>query len=216
MSLNNPIKPLHLLSLRRIAPLIPYLAVGLGLFGAHNAWVAMLGYHLGMFLVLYWERQWYLARNLMKGGHAPLLFIVTLASAAGGLLLYELAPLLGLPQELGASLAQLGFKESGWLAFILYFSAINAWLEELYWRGYLGNPTISLILTDFWFAGYHLLVLAAYVAWPWLVLAFIALASVAWLWRQITRLSQGLLVSTVSHLVADASVILAIYMLAVQ
>jgi len=214
MSLQSQTEPPRFLSVGRIAPLIPYLAVGVGLFGTHNAWVATVAYHLGMFLVLRLDHQWYAIRNPLQGGPILFIILVALLSGSGGYLLYLLAPFLSLPQDLGWALAQLGLRGPAWPAFILYFSAVNSWLEELYWRGYLGSPSTHLISADFWFAGYHLLVLAAYVAWPWLILTFIGLVGVAWSWRQVTRLSNGLLIAAVSHLAADVSIMLAIYLLA--
>jgi hypothetical protein len=66
------------------------------------------------------------------------------------------------------------------------------------------------------FAGYHILVLAGKVGAWWLVPAFAVLGGAGWYWRQISRVSGGLLAATLSHMAADLTVILAIYWMTVK
>ena len=93
---------------------------------------------------------------------------------------------------------------------------VNPWIEEYYWRGYLGSNTKKIILNDLLYSGYHLVVLAGKVEIVWLIVIFFALAVVAWFWRQTNRWSQGMLPSTASHLAADITVMLTIYFLIVR
>ena len=135
-----------------------------------------------------------------------------LAGILSGVALYLLWPLLGTPRDLGASLAGLGLNPLSWLPFILYFSLVNPWLEELYWRGWLGSLSPSLLARDIWFGGYHVLVLAPYVAWQWLALPLLSLSAAGWFWRQIARRKDSLLAGVLFHLAADAAILVAIYL----
>ncbi len=202
------------LSIRSSAPWVPFLTISFGSFILNNAWAALLAYHLGLVLILFLERQGPAARNLAKGLNLPVLFAALLPSALSGIGLYFAAPVLGTPSDLGSLLANQGLKGAGWPAFILYYSTVNPALEEWYWRGYLGSRSRSSTISDLCYAGYHPLVLARFAAWPWLILEFVILAGAAWLWRQIARKYDGLLIPLLSHLAADLSLILSIYWLA--
>jgi hypothetical protein len=58
-----------------------------------------------------------------------------------------------------------------------------------------------------------MIVLAGHVGIIWLILVFLVLSSAAWYWRQISRITGGLLTATLSHAAADLAVILAIFFL---
>ncbi len=200
--------------LRSIAPFIPFLTIGFGCFIASNAWVTMLGYHLGILLILFLERQGKAGRTLLKGNHYPILVAAIISSAVSGIFLYFASPIMGIPSGLGAWLAGQGLKGTSWPIFILYYSVVNPFLEEWYWRGYLGSISKRIVISDVCYAGYHPLVLTHFLNWPWLILEFLILIGVAWTWRQIAVKTEGLLIPVVSHLTADASLIIAIYLLA--
>jgi len=198
-------------ALRAAAPILPYLAVAVGLYAFHNAWVTLLGYHVGMIVVLAAAGHLGEAGQLLKLRRLPLALLAVLFGAIGGVLLYLLWPILGIRLDFGAALGRLGLAGKSWLVFILYFSLVNPWLEELYWRSYLGSPGKSVILNDLLFSGYHLGVLALFVSIPWLLAVFLILSGSAWLWRQFARLSDGLLLPVLSHMAADLTLILVIY-----
>lgn len=199
-----------------IAPLVPYVTIGIGLFGIQSAWIALLSYHIGIALILTLDRRWSLAQTLIKGWHTPLIIFGVVFGVTSGSLIYVLWPLLARTLNLRLTLSTLGLQGLAWSAFAVYYFAINPWFEELYWRGYLGSETRSLHRMDMWFAGYHLLVLGSRVSWLWLALSFIALIVAAWLWRQLARICGGLLVPAVSHTAADASIMLALYTLSTR
>ena len=113
-------------------------------------------------------------------------------------------------------MSHLGLEDTPWLIFILYYCTVNPLLEELFWRGYLGRPTLKPVWADVWFAGYHIIVLIAFVEWPWITLSFLTLMGAAWVWRQLTRIYHGLTIPILSHAAADASVIGAVFLLARQ
>lgn len=197
-------------TLRFFAPLVPYIAVWVGLFVLHSGWAALLIYHLGICSVLTLAQAWPAARNLVRGMNLPLLAFSILSSASAGIILYTLWPVLGAKIDLNSFLSSLGVGGSRWLVFGLYFILVNPWLEELYWRGALAKTDRRLHPLDLWYAGYHAIAFGGLIAWPWTVLAVAGLAGAAWFWRQMVRINKGLLIPALSHLAADAGVTLAV------
>lgn len=88
---------------------------------------------------------------------------------------------------MGASLVGLGLEGWGWLAFVAYYSLVTPWLEELFWRGWYPTVVGQGIMADLLFAGYHLLVVALFIGWPWVVLCFAVLTATAFVWRLVAR-----------------------------
>ncbi|MHB0936468.1 MAG: CPBP family glutamic-type intramembrane protease [Armatimonadota bacterium] len=201
---------------RLAAPYVPYLAVIAGMYLLHSAWASVFLYHLGMAGVLLVERRWGEARKL-GAGLQPLQMTATgFFGLSGGVLLYLLWPLLGLPAGFADSLANLGITKAVWPLFLGYFCLVNPWLEEVYWRGYLRDDAARPVPNDALFAGYHVLVMASFVWWPWLIVVLLGLTGAGWLWRQQARLTKGLVVPMVSHLIADASILLTVYLFATK
>jgi hypothetical protein len=198
--------------MRILARAMPYLAVGLGLLWFKSAWLALLGYHLGILLFLGFGRAFGHFRRLgplLRPGWAVTAWI---SACLAGLLLYLGWNGLPLPADLSASLANLGLTAASWPWFIAYFALVNPWLEEAYWRGWLSGPSGFPSLDDFWFAGYHLLILAPFIPVGWLALVLAVLVTAAWFWRQIARHTGGLFIPSVAHLLADFSILTAIYL----
>jgi hypothetical protein len=201
--------------IRSAAPLLPYLTVGVGLFVLRNAWAAVLGYHAAMLAVVLWQRG-SLAPNVWR---APRVHEVALAVAFGagaGGFLFLMWPWLGTPADAAFLTVDIGLTMTAWPLYIAYFVAVNALLEEHFWRGCLGSDRKGIVLNDALFAGYHLLVLAGRVSPVWLAAAFVALTLAAWCWRQFVRRSGRLTVPVLSHAAADAACILVIYWFALR
>jgi len=197
--------------LRKLAPFLPYLAISIGLFLLHSAWLALLSYHAGIVILLLTDRQGLRFWRALPEKQIGLACAAGAFGLSGGIALYLLWPTLCVPAGFGASLSRMGLSGFGWFGFMLYFSIVNPGLEEVYWRGFLGSASHSMTLNDLLFSGYHLLVLGQFLKFPWLLLAFIVLGVAGWAWRQFTRLSDGLLVAVISHFAADLSVILVIH-----
>ncbi len=199
--------------LRRLAPLVPYIAVSLGLFVVHSAWAALVGYHLLMAACLTFSGAWTgQLRKFRAPGRLGWIVLVMLVGLAGGLGLYFLWPIYGIIPDLGAQLLPLGLNPVSWPFFIIYFSLVNPWLEEIFWRGWLGSQSLKLELNDLFFAGFHLLVIGGYVRWPSMLFVLLTLTGVGWFWRQVTRRERSLLPASLSHLVADAAILVAVYL----
>ncbi len=203
------------LNFRRFAPVLPYLAVAIGFLWLHNAWITVAMYYLGMVTIPLASgyKPDLKAAFRRKGFYIPLAMAVM--GALGGVLLYFLWPYLSIRPDFSAYMQTIGLNEANWPYFIAFFVLINPWLEESYWRKFLGNNSIKPVWNDVFFAGYHILVLAGLVSIFWLPVVFLVLFLGAWIWRQANRLNQGLLTSIVSHFTADTSIILVIYYMAV-
>jgi membrane protease YdiL (CAAX protease family) len=196
--------------MKRLAPLVPYLAVGFGLLYFRNAWAALISYHLGILLLLGFGRAFGHFRRLRPTLHPGWALAAWISACLAGLLLYLGWNNLPLPEDLTVSLASLGLTANSWPWFIAYFALVNPWLEETFWRGWLSGPAQSPLPQDFLFSGYHLLILTPFVPWPWLTLAFGILAAAAWFWRQVYRRTGSLFIPSVAHLLADFSILTAI------
>ncbi len=201
--------------LKVIAPITPYIAVTLGLYVLRSAWAAILLFHIGMIIVMPLAKRWQLGEQLRTRRAFLVLVVVAVTSALGGLFIFWLWPTIKLGQLLlGAELANLGLSQTPWLLFIFYYFTVNPFLEEMFWRGYLGHKTKALAWTDVWYAGYHLLVLVHFVQLPWIIVSFVILVGASWVWRQLAREFNGLTIPIVSHAAADASIIGAVFFLA--
>lgn len=194
-----------------LAPIIPYITIGIGLLVLHNAWIAILSYHLGIVIVLLVENQKPSIKQLFQCRNYAITVAAMVLGAVGGILLYLLWPVLAIPGDLEIYLHNAGLNSITWPFFLAYFVLINPWLEEYYWRSYLNSPSKRLVLNDLWFSGYHILVLAGNIGATWLFPVFAVLLLGAWFWRQANRWNQGILASVVSHIAADLSVMTVIY-----
>jgi hypothetical protein len=128
-----------------------------------------------------------------------------------GILVYFLWPFIHVSPGLADALLQWGLTSRTWPLFIVYGALVNPWLEEIYWRGWLGSATRNPILHDAIFAGFHLVVLAPFFPPIWLVTAFLVLATSGWMWRQVIRTEKSMLASTLFHMAADVSILLVVW-----
>ena len=198
--------------IRAAAPFLPYAAIAAGLFGLHSAWAALLGFHATLLAILLVARPAIPFRLLLRSNSPRLLPGCALLCASSGVLLYYSRPLLGLPETFSTDLAALGLTLSAWPKFIAYFALVNPWLEEYFWRGYLNSPAEGLAPVDFFYAGYHVLVFYDRINLRASLIALAGLLFIGWLWRRLSRESSGLLVSSISHMAADLSILTAVYL----
>jgi membrane protease YdiL (CAAX protease family) len=191
--------------------LMAYAAIIIGLFWARSAWVALLGFHAVLLAILFIAKPSIPASNLLKGFSIPYLVGFLLLGAGGGILLFLNWHNYSITPDLSARLSAIGLTSSTWPAFIAYFTLVNPWIEEYFWRGYLGDPSNRILPVDFLFSGYHLFILYDKTTWPWILVAFVSLALVAWMWRWAARKTNGLLIPALSHMAADFSILLTVY-----
>ncbi len=214
--LSSSIRLLKRMLQKVISLLIPYATIGIGLFIFHSAWLAIFGYHIGIASVILVSRKRIPVKRLFKSNNYKTPVIMSVIGASGGVLLYVLWPFLAVPSNIGSYTQSIGITEQTWSLFIAYYVLVNPVLEEYFWRGLLGNNSNWITANDLFFSGYHVLVLAGKMGAVWLLVVFLLLSLSAWFWRQVNKFSEGLLPSVVSHVTADISVMLTIYLMTVH
>ncbi len=191
----------------------PYLAVWAGLFLLQNAWLAMFGLHVAFLLVLALSRPNPPATFLFKSRDIKWILLNILVCGVSGIALYYLLPWFVSSESLRNQLSDLGLNEFNLPAFIAYFSLVNPWIEEYFWRGSLGNDKKGFYIGDLLYAGYHAIVLIIQVPILIALLATVSLTLIGWFWRQVKREDGGSLAPVLGHMAADFSVMTAVYLL---
>ena len=205
---------MNILALKLIlAPIFPYLAVWAGLFLFHSAWFALAGFQMAILFTLLLFRPNIPISILFKSKNPKWILISVLFCSTSGIALYFLWGVFGFANDLPAQLPTIGLNLSSWPLFIAYFSLVNPFIEEYFWRGVLGNNSIKLYIGDAVYSGYHALVLWGRVHPLSILFAIIILTSAGWLWRQIAREDDGLLAPVLGHMAADFSILLTIYLM---
>lgn len=194
-----------------LAPILPYLAVWAGLFLFKSAWFTLIGFHIAILLALAVVRPSLPMNILFKSKSLKWIFISVLVCGTSGIGLYFLWDVFAVVPDLSVRLRSIWLNSSSWFAFIAYFSLVNPWVEEYFWRGVLGSDIKKLHVMDAVFAGYHVLVLWGRVHPLSILFAVIILTSAGWLWRQFSREDRGLLAAVLGHMVADFSILMVIY-----
>lgn len=191
--------------------ILPYLAVWLGLFFFKSAWSALVGFHIAILLALLILRSTLPLEILFKGKSVRWILFSVLFCSTSGIGLYFLWDVFGVAGDLPAQLQALGLNSTSWFPFIAYFSLVNPFVEEYFWRGVLGSATKKLYIGDLIYASYHAMILWGRVHPFFILFAVIILVSAGWLWRQMLRKDNGLLAAVLGHMAADFSILLTIY-----
>jgi membrane protease YdiL (CAAX protease family) len=195
-----------------LAPILPYLAVGIGLFWVHHAWITLLGFHLGILISLFWAKPKIPINILFRSTHLQWILLSILLCGSSGVSLYFWRASFGIVGNLPAQLESFGLTSASWPFFIAYFVLVNPFVEEYFWRGYLGSPTKNLFPSDFAYAGFHGLILMGKIQISAVLYSLIVLVLAGWFWRQIAREAHGLLAPVLGHMAADFTILLAIYL----
>jgi hypothetical protein len=195
-----------------IAPTLAYLAVGLGLFVFHSAWGALVGFHIAILISLLIARPNIPVSILLKGTNIKWTALSILLCGSSGITLYFLWDKFRFANDLPIQVEALGLNSSTWLPFIAYFTLVNPFVEEYFWRGYFGSPTKSLYIYDFIYSGFHALILIGKVHTVSIVFGLTVLIFAGWLWRQIAREDHGLLAPVLGHMAADFTILMAVFL----
>lgn len=193
---------------------MPYLAVGLGVFWFRNAWAALLGFHFAILLSLALARSKPPVKILFKSNHVRWVVLSILLSGGVGISLYLFWFSFGITSDLSAQVESLGLNPSNWRAFSAYFSLVNPFLEEYFWRGLLGSPTKKPSISDFMYAGFHALILIGSMPVASMIYSLSVLVLAGWFWRQIAREDSGLLAPVLGHMAADFTILVTVYRMA--
>lgn len=194
-----------------IAPLAAYLAVGMGLFLFHSAWITLLVFHLVIVTSLLLAKPALPLRILFTSTDIKWIVFTVLLCGSSGIIVYFLWDYTGMVTSLSLQTETLGLNSSTWPLFILYFSLANPLIEEYFWRGYLGSPTEDLYISDFAYSGFHGLILWNRMKTDGIAYMLAILVLAGWFWRQIARKDRGLLAPVLGHMAADFSILLAVY-----
>ena len=198
-----------------IAPALAYLAVFLGLFVFHSAWAALLGFHAAIIGSLLIARPGIPLSTLLKNSNKKWIALNLLVCGTSGFALFFLWDVFGIANDLPSQVAALGLNARTWLPFIAYFALVNPFVEEYFWRAYLGSATKRLHRSDLLYAGFHALILIRKAPIVSILFAVAALALAGWFWRQVAREEDGgLLAPVLGHMAADLTILLAIYNMA--
>lgn len=173
----------------------------------------MLGFHGAILLVLLIARPNIPINILFKARHFKWILRIAVLCAASGFAVYYLYPFFGTAEDLRVQLDAIGLNDSTWPWLIAYFSLVNPFIEEYFWRAYLGSDTKNFYVGDLIYAGYHGLVLMGKAHLIMIFVALGCLTFVGWLWRQIYRQNEGLLIPVLGHMLADFSVMMAVYLM---
>ena len=194
-----------------IAPASAYLAAGFGIFYFHSAWGALIGFHVAISVSLLIAKPNIPVSILFEKNDVKWTVLSVLLCGSSGAVLYFLWDAFGFANDLPVQVASLGLNESNWLAFIAYFAIINPFIEEYFWRGYLGSKRKSLHTSDFVYAGFHAMILINKVQTGSIAFGLCMLVVVGWFWRQIAREDGGLLAPVLGHAAADFTILFAVY-----
>lgn len=195
-----------------IAPVAVYLAVGLGLFLFRNAWSALLGFHLAIILSLLIAKPNLPIKILFTSNSIKWILVSILLCAGSGIILFFFWDKFGVADDVSTHVEALGLNQSNWLVFIAYFTLSNPWIEEYFWRGYLGSTTTNFYISDFLYSGFHGLILMNKVPMDMVMYSMAILVVAGWFWRQIARKDHGLLASVLGHMAADLSILLSVFL----
>lgn len=190
--------------------ILPYLTVAFEMMILRSAWGALIGFHLGLIPLLL--SNWKRTHPLLAPISLPVLIPVAFAGLAAGIGLWLAWPLMEIPVDFPARISALGLRKDTWLPFITYFTLVNPFLEEIYWRGILGSDSCLPQPVDFLFAGYHIIIMALFVTPLWVLIGFLILTGVGWLWRQVSRHTKSLLPAALFHMLADFSILIVLYL----
>jgi membrane protease YdiL (CAAX protease family) len=198
-----------------LTPLLPYLAVAIGVFSLQHAFLTLVGFHVAILLSLLLARSSVPLKILGKSKNIRWVILSILLCGSSGLSVYFLWSYFGVIDDLPRQIESFGLTKGTWPLFITYFSLVNPLVEEYFWRGYLGSPTRYLYPSDFLYSGFHGFILLDKIQPGVILYCLIVLVLAGWFWRQLARIDEGLLAPVLGHMAADFTILMAIYRMSI-
>jgi hypothetical protein len=195
-----------------IAIIPPYAAVWAGLFLFDSAWGVLVGFHAAIFLSLLWLKPQTPVSVLIRPSSWKSIILNILLGGLGGAGLYVFWNWFAVAPDLDAKVLALGLNGSIWFGFMAYFSFINPFMEEYFWRATLGSDSRSFYIGDLAYAGFHAFILWNKTQLVSVLFALMVLVSIGWFWRQVYRREGSLLAPVLGHMTADLTILLAIWL----
>lgn len=192
-------------------PILPYLAVAIGVFWFQHAFLALVGFHIAIILSVLLAKSSVPLDILYKSKNIRWVVLNILLCGSSGLSLYFLWSYFGVIDDLPGQIEAFGLTRATWPLFIAYFAVVNPLVEEYFWRGYLGSPTRHLYPSDFLYSGFHGLILLGKMQTGVVLYSLIVLVLAGWFWRQLARIDGGLFAPVLGHMAADFTIMMAIY-----
>ena len=199
-----------------VAVLSVYLTVGIGLLVFHSAWGSLLGLHAVITLSLLFAKPDIPLKIFFTSKNKKWIFINILLCGSSGVASYFLWDTFRFANDFPQQVEALGLNASNWPMFIAYFVLVNPFIEEYFWRGYLGSESTSLQTSDFLFAGYHILIVINKLHVFSIAYALFVLLLAGWFWRQVARADGGLLAPVLGHMAADITILVTVYMMTIN
>jgi hypothetical protein len=218
-----------------VSPAAAYGAVAIGLYVLRSGWAAILLYHLVLVAAVLlcgsrgdvllgrgreqgtgaspgasistWLGHDRSAGRALRGWRTSWALPLLVLSAASGPVLLALWPWIALDAPLPPVLERLGLSGVSFVGFAFYYSVVNPWIEEVYWRACYASVVRRPLVADVLFAGYHVMILVLVVQPYGAAAAAVVLVGASAAWRAIARARGGLLIPVVTHMAADASII---------
>ena len=199
--------------------LLPSAVVAFGIHVIESGWATFLLYHAVVVVWLVATGTWHSAcaafrRPLEAAGIARAVAGAGVAAGiAGALLMWWLWPWYAAHSAApGPALAALGLHGTAWALFALYHALVNPVVEELYWRGALGERGGFVRPSDVAFAAYHAFVLVRFTGPGPIALSTLCLVGIAAFWRWTYRRTGSLWPATLAHAAADAGIMSVVWL----
>jgi len=190
----------------------PYLAVILGVFFFKSGLFAVLLYHLVLAICIVGINRSKAIKLLVSGFRRHIGPLICLGGLLPGVVIFFLWPIAKLePVDLAQLMESVSLTNTSFMVFALYACFVNPFLEESFWRGCFKPASWRPGPIDALFAGYHAIILIPVVKPVFVLLSFMALTCVGWIFRNIYRLTGGLAIPLLTHIVADIAILYAVW-----
>ena len=190
----------------------PYLAVVLGVFYFKNGFLAVLLYHLILLICIIGINRAKALKLIKSGFNWHIGPLICLGGLLPGVIIFFLWPIAKLESvDLAQLMESVNLTHTSFAIFALYACFVNPFLEESFWRGCFKPGSWIPSYIDALFAGYHAILLIPVVKLTFVLLSFVTLMFVGWIFRNIYRLTSGLAIPLLTHIVADIAILYAVW-----